>query len=226
MLSLPDVTLLAIDCVQPELAWRALRYSRREIDFAQVQLFTSHEIICPDVTVNRIDALTELAAYSRFCLKDLVRYISTDYILMVQADGFVINPGLWDDAFLKYDYIGAPWPAEAPWCTRSRVGNGGFSLRSRRLMELAAALKDDFKHEDVYLTNIRHDYFVSHGCRFAPVDVAMRFSLEAQIPECAYDLDSCFGFHGKGDAFYHNGNGGQFKDCIALLDSISCMDCP
>ena len=43
--------------------------------------------------------------------------------------------------FLKWDYIGAPWPLsyEAfvdPFGRHIRVGNGGFSLRSRKFLEV------------------------------------------------------------------------------------------
>lgn len=217
MLELNNVTLVAIDCIQPDMACRALKYSARDISFDEVILFTSAEMTCQGITMHSIEELSDLAAYSRFCLKELVKHISTDILITVQADGFIINPHLWSTEFLEYDYIGAPWPASAPWCTRNRVGNGGFSLRSRRFLELAALLDDKFRHEDVLLTNTRYDYFVSNGCRYAPVEVAMRFALESKIPECEYDLNNCFGFHGKGDAFYHCGEGLQFKERISLL---------
>ncbi|OGR26728.1 MAG: hypothetical protein A2X83_13040 [Desulfuromonadales bacterium GWD2_54_10] len=220
MLELSNVTLLAIDCIQPEMACRALKYSAREINFSEVLLFTSADLVCQGITIRNIDELSDLAGYSRFCLKKLFSHVSTDFIITVQADGFIINPHLWRDEFLEYDYIGAPWPASAPWCARNRVGNGGFSLRSRRFMELAALLDDDFKHEDVFITNTQYDYFITHGCRYAPVEVAMRFALEAKVPECEYDLNNCFGFHGKGDAFYHCSEGMQFKERISLLYHI------
>lgn len=217
MLELNNVTLLAIDCIQPDVACRALKYSSTDITFSEVMLFTSENLNCQGIEVRRIDELSGLAAYSRFCLKELVNHISSDFFITIQADGFIINPHLWRTEFLEYDYIGAPWPVSAPWCTKNRVGNGGFSLRSRRFMKLASQLVDDFKHEDVLLTNTRYDYFVSNGCRYAPVEVAMQFALESKIPECKYDLSNCFGFHGKGDAFYHCGEGQQFKDRINLL---------
>jgi len=221
MLQLPNVTLLAIDCVHPAMACRALSYSAREIDFAGVILFTSaDDVSCRGVTVRTIEPISDLAGYSRFCLKELFKHITTDFIITVQTDGFIINPNLWREEFLEYDYIGAPWPASAPWCIRNRVGNGGFSLRSRRFLELAAQLDDEYKHEDVLLTNTRYDYFIAKGCRYAPVEVALHFALEAKIPDCDYNLNNCFGFHGKGDAFYHQGEGQQFKDRIALLDSV------
>jgi hypothetical protein len=41
----------------------------------------------------------------------------------------VFDAARWRDAFLEYDYIGASW-------LQFDDGNGGFSLRTRRLMEL------------------------------------------------------------------------------------------
>lgn len=223
-MNLYNISLISVDCVSPVMACRALKYSTRSINFGEVILFTSEEFACQGVSLYKIEKLSDLASYSRFIVKELFKYISTDFIISVQADGFIINPNLWRNEFLDYDYIGSPWPPDAPWCTQNRVGNGGFSLRSRRFVELAAQLDVDFKHEDVLLTNTCFDYFVSNGCRFAPVEVAMKFSLESRIPECNYNLDNCFGFHGKGDAFYHYGNGQQFKDKIAILDTVSCSN--
>ena len=36
-------------------------------------------------------------------------------MLIVQDDGFIINKNLWDEEFLSYDYIGAPWPLDEKW---------------------------------------------------------------------------------------------------------------
>ena len=30
--------------------------------------------------------------------------------LTIWTDGFIVHPEMWRDEFLKYDYIGAPWP--------------------------------------------------------------------------------------------------------------------
>ena len=220
MIKLSQITLLAIDCCDPGQALRALKYSSRNIRFANVMLFTSHQIECSGIEVVGIEPIQNLEEYSRFCIEKLFGHIQSEYLLIIHSDGFVINPHLWREEFLEYDYIGAPWPPDAPWCTKNRVGNGGFSLRSRKFMEIAAGLRQSFRHEDILLTNICYDDFIAAGCKFAPVEVAMRFALEAKIPECVYSLDNCFGFHGKGDAFYHQGEGQQFKDRIALLDDV------
>lgn len=217
-MQLSNITLVSIDCLNPLMACKALKYSCRELEFYDTILFTSQDISSDDFTVIKIAPITSLAEYSAFCIEKLAGYIKSDFMLTIHTDGFIINPHLWSDTFLEYDYIGAPWAPDAPWCTKSRVGNGGFSLRSRKFMKIAAELEETFRHEDILLTNLCHDIFIDAGCRYAPVEIAMKFALEARIPECEYNLDNCFGFHGKGDAFYHYGQGQQFRDKIALLD--------
>ncbi|SAL48353.1 hypothetical protein AWB74_02212 [Caballeronia arvi] len=38
----------------------------------------------------------------------LWRFIETEYALIVQDDGWILDIGNWSDEFLSYDYIGAP----------------------------------------------------------------------------------------------------------------------
>lgn len=47
---------------------------------------------------------------NRIYLGLMPRVITTDFNIAVQADGFAVNLDAWDDDFLNYDYIGAPWP--------------------------------------------------------------------------------------------------------------------
>ena len=54
----------------------------------------------------------DLMGYSKFMLQDLYKFVDTKFCLVIQSDGFVINPNLWTNQFLEYDYIGAPWPNE------------------------------------------------------------------------------------------------------------------
>ncbi len=52
-----------------------------------------------------------------------------EHALIFQCDTLLLKGGDAVDAFLKYDYVGAPWPWE-----HLKVGNGGFSLRKRSKM--------------------------------------------------------------------------------------------
>jgi hypothetical protein len=91
---------------------------------------------------------------------------------------------------LDYDYIGATWPQFDDGLV---VGNGGFSLRSRRLLHL---LEDDIFEahhpEDVAICRTwRKMLEEAHGIRFAPPELASTFSAER-----SGDLRETFGFHG------------------------------
>lgn len=48
-------------------------------------------------------------------VKLLDSYIETPHVLVVQYDGFILNPDAWTDEFLEYDYVGAPWWYEDEW---------------------------------------------------------------------------------------------------------------
>lgn len=79
-----------------------------------------------------VDPFQSTVDYSFFILKKLKHYIKTSHLLIVHWDGFIINPACWKDDFLCYDYLGAIWPQKGG---RGIVGNGGFSLRSMKLLE-------------------------------------------------------------------------------------------
>jgi tetratricopeptide (TPR) repeat protein len=189
---LPSVTLCAIDCVNPVLALRALELCGLQCRFGDV-LFLSDTASqyrlagCRMEVIPRIGAVAE---YSRFVLKELGRYCRTEHLLLVQWDGYIINPQSWRAEFLKYDYIGAPWG----WYQDAhRVGNGGFSLRSRRLFD--ALLDDgivDLDPEDEAIgRRYRALLETKHGIRFPPEEIAEAFSYETVSPK-----DRPFGFHG------------------------------
>jgi hypothetical protein len=150
--------------------------------------------------------------YNKFCINglyNLIKNFDFDYCLIIQEDGFIINPNLWDDCFLNYDYIGAPWlnhsniNTEEFWWLKSnsmkhRVGNGGFSLRSRKFLKESSCLEylPDSTNEDVFLCAIHGDYLEKKGIKFANLQVASKFSLETDNDLCN-DLNKTFGFHGK-----------------------------
>jgi hypothetical protein len=221
-LNLINVTIICVDGVNPDIGLKALKYSMKDIVFGDAKLI-SH--IKPDnipdaIKFVEIDKLTH-DSYSPFMLYELYKYVDTDFCLTIHDDGFVINPHLWNDNFLNYDYIGAPWSHTIPYYGQKyRVGNGGFSLRSKKLIDLCRNIKN-VGHEDSSISIRYRDALEQHGCIFAPVDVAMRFSLEEPIPECPFDLNLCFGFHGRGTSTLRsNEDNQQLLDRIQLLETM------
>jgi hypothetical protein len=192
-LHLPDVSLVAVTSVAIEATARAVSRCLDEACFGASIWISDQappEFISDLVTWHRIDPIISRQAYSNFMLGKLGSYIETSHALCMQWDGYILNAGKWDSAFLEYDYIGAPWQH---FHDAHRVGNGGFSLRSRRLLDASARLPlDSSEPEDVQLCrtwrlHLEKDY----GIVFAPLSVAERFAHERQRSEW-----STFGFHG------------------------------
>lgn len=179
------VTLACVDCRNHELAIVALRRSMAQCRFERVQFFTDRPFDMPGIETVVIPDIASIADYSRFMVKALGERIETEFVLVVQYDGFVLNGRRWNDDFRAHDYIGAPW--------KDGVGNGGFSLRSRRLLK---ALQDprisELVPEDVAICRTYRSLLEKeHGIRFAPTDVASRFSFETLPPP-----GPTLGFHG------------------------------
>lgn len=203
---LSNVTLMGIDCVDVERVRKALDISSEHIEFGEVKLLSS--IANGDPRWVSIPSIDSIEAFSEFCIKDLVNYVQTEYVLLVQWDGFVLNPQSWTDTFLEYDYIGAPWYIkDSFWFDRFKiprslegqhiVGNGGFSLRSKKFLETSARLATDGKFatyhpEDLVMCVYDKALLDEEGIRFAPYEVARNFAIEGHDEV----YESQFGFHG------------------------------
>jgi hypothetical protein len=69
-------------------------------------------------------------------LNELYRYIDTEFMLIVQHDGYLIEHNKFLNLYselINYDYVGAPWLVNHPAMKlpngTHKVGNGGFSFR-------------------------------------------------------------------------------------------------
>ena len=203
-----SVTIIAADCVTPKLAIKAIEFSCKHISFQEAILFTDADIQHDWIKIVKIDKINSTQEYSKFMINKLPYLINDNvpYILVVQADGFVLNPFLWDDYFLLCDYIGAPWDLNGckVWKKKSRIGNGGFSLRSRRLLDRLKEVKDyDGKvPEDSFISDLiwmENKHWPSNDFRLQVADIsyAARFAVECPLEDYPFDLSKVFGFHGK-----------------------------
>jgi len=210
-LKLPNISLLAIahkkDVDQTQIS---MKISSENIDFGAIKLLTSAQpkIKYPDIEYVPIKPMN-LEEFNKTMIEDLHKHFETTHCLFVQADSFVVNYKLWKDEFLKYDYIGAPWSDELVInenlvlnVKKNPVGNGGFSLRSRKLLQTTAkidydSLKFPLKSEDVVVCHYLYDKMIEEGVKFAPPKLASQFSIENVNNLYGQNLDSVFGFHGK-----------------------------
>lgn len=197
-LSLPNVTVCAA-APYPTLDLRAIEISRSMVDFADAVLVTAHHVKNPSCRVEYIDLtdFTWLNWYSQFSLTEMINHVHTDFVLRIEADGYVIDPDAWNPEFLEYDYIGARWP----WITDGHdVGNGGFSLRSKNLLEILSRMNYTRPpdQDDIFICRDARDHLESLGIKFAPARIADQFSYERRVPD-----KSTFGFHGIWNLPHH-----------------------
>ena len=140
MVHIPEITLVCIDCYNYGKATLAIKKTIEQITPSSVLFFTDSEVEIDGVTTIKIKPIRSKEEYSYFCIKELANYVDTSHCLLIQWDGYVINEDAWQECFLEYDYIGAPWN----YFDGRNVGNGGFSLRSKKLLSI---LKEDEKIE-------------------------------------------------------------------------------
>lgn len=189
--ALPDVTLVCVDCANPSAAVRAMRLSLDACDFADALLFTDSAIDAGPARSVPIETIASKERSSEFIFRDLARHIQTSHVLMIAWDGYVIDPGAWIDEFLRYDYIGARWTGRTDDLS---IGDGGFSLRSKRLLD---ALQDPrfttpgHPEDELICRTYRRQLEDEFGIIFADPMTADRFAFGRHEPR-----GPTFGFHG------------------------------
>jgi hypothetical protein len=202
---LKNVTLVTVNCRNPEVGVLALKRSYEYLRFGAIKLISHiRPKNLPDcVKFEQIPPLTSLHAYNQFCITNLHLYINTPLSLTVQTDGFVLHPELWDDTFCEYDYIGAVWPSTVTGMRPGQpVGNSGFCLRSKRLLYETSRLASLFPipnkcKDDLFACATYYPELVAAGMKFAPIEVAGRFSFEMPVTGSELTEKDTFGFHGK-----------------------------
>lgn len=188
-----NLTIAIVDTAYHTLASRAIDKAV-EVTGADSVLVLSDRDFYPGSTFVKIDTITTKLEYSNLMLKELGKHATKDFMMTIQYDGIPTDPTKWQPEFLNYDYIGAPWP----WFPENyRVGNGGFSLRSKRLTDNCLDDYVQFRpgaeeyQEDVHIGVLYKDWLSSKGVTYAPVSLASKFS--AETPGGKFDT---YGFHG------------------------------
>ncbi len=223
MIELPNVTLISIDTTDDlSGTLNAVYTSMKGINFGNVKIITTKEQIKNNSSLTNENFIFEESIvdiknykdYNHYVIYNLHNHVNTSHCLLVQPDGFVLFPEKWDNSWLEYDYIGAPWAYVEdayidPFGNHHRVGNGGFSLRSRKFLEVPTKVEVPWEtnnsnfywmpegvvnyHEDGNVCVHNRHIFIEQECKYAPVEIAVRFSQETRVPEC--DGIIPFGFH-------------------------------
>jgi hypothetical protein len=183
-----SITLVTQETMYHELAARALTETLKHITVDEVLTFSDKEILAGARNV-QVDHFPSVNDYCEFMLRGMQEHVTTDHILFVQWDAMAHDASQWTDTFLRYDYIGAPWPWDGEG---NNIGNGGFSLRSKRLLDQLQdpVIELGSTNEDQVIGQKYRTYLETKGIRYAPTPLAAQFSYELG------DYAPSFGFHG------------------------------
>jgi hypothetical protein len=207
-----DITLIGIDGMGTEYDsyLKIFDLCSKEFSFQEKILFTSSDILkIPDVKIIKIPKLS-YKDYQVFCLNGVAEHIQTTHALFTQTDAFINEGKNWTDEFLNYDYVACPWihdtdPNAFAWVKspEESVGDGGFSLRSKKLLDLISSVRktdlkmlvDNGANEDYIISIFFREALKAAGCKFSPPDLGKKFCANSSIVNLN-KLDTSFGFHG------------------------------
>jgi hypothetical protein len=229
MLDLSAITLLCVETRDPALAHFAIQKCTKQASFGKVVLITDLAKLSnrindqtsnqtEDQKVARLQGIEYIQAplikatkdYSDLLLTGLGQYVTGSHVLVIQWDSFILHPDLWAKDFLQYDYIGAVWPHHPD----TPVGNGGFSLRSVRLLEALESPTITKHHPEDFCICVDNKATLENqfGIRFAPTNVAEQFAVERS------EWHPAFGFHGFFN-FYRALGDAELEQFLEILSS-------
>ena len=185
MLELPDVTLIALSGLgyKTQEHTEAIKKSCEVIKFGAVKYIQD-------------DKIKNIEDWNRAVIYDLPKYVETSHALFIHHDSQVIYPELWDDEWLKLDFIGSPWP-EPRWDGEfkdtvgrvQRVGNS-VSLRSKKLLDLVATQPMEYHYgnnnEDGQICIWLRVWLEDQRMKFATFEQALKFGREHTMEENRY----------------------------------------
>lgn len=194
MKSIPQIVIFCADCLNYGKAISSIQKTLDLITPAKAFFFTDIPYQSNQFDTIQIKTLKSAKEYSRWMLKEAINLVTipagVTHVLIIQHDSWVLSPDQWTDEFLSTDYLGAIWPFEKD---KYNQGNGGFCLRSIRLMKILA--DDSFilplHPEDNTAGKLYRDYLeMQYQIVFAPDELARKFSFELESPR-----QPTFGFH-------------------------------
>lgn len=192
-----NVTLVAIEFQWHDLTRYAIERSLENIDAKEVLIISDKEIL-PGARHIICEPVNGMPEYANIMLKGVAEHINDGHALYVQWDGIANDKQQWTDEFLNYDYIGAHWHQQPEGYN---VGNGGFSLRSKRLLDACLDTRVSLTPaepvaEDSVIGRMHRNYLEqTYDVKFAPTVLAKQFSFELGVHQPS------FGFHGLWNVF-------------------------
>lgn len=104
-----NLTIAIIDTANHAVASKAVEHAVKITGASSVVVLSNQDFYAGSKFV-KIDPITNKNDYSRLMIKELGKHVDTDHFMVIQYDGMPTDATKWNNDFLKYDYIGAPWP--------------------------------------------------------------------------------------------------------------------
>lgn len=213
-LRLDNVTIVAVACNKIGETISALYKCLGQVTPFKTILFTDH--VMPLGNIIEVVKIPKLdwKGYNTFIVKELYKYIETDYCLIVQHDGYILDATQWDNEFYNYDVVAAKWQ----YSDGRNIGNGGFKLTTKKLLTILGAdekIEITYPEDEIIGRLYRHYLEKNYDIKFCSEEIADKFSFELNEP-----INPTFGFH----AYHHK----SYQETIvikrnhAIGDIIMC----
>ncbi len=133
MLDLSRCTLLFVETRAHKITKRVIEDCLSKATFGDVLIYTDdpYEFAGLGARILLCDDFPNKKEAGQFYYSAAMAEVETDFALMLEWDAGIHDPSKWRPEFFNYDYIGAPWTVRAS--DPHDVGNGGFTLMSKRL---------------------------------------------------------------------------------------------
>ncbi len=194
MLRLPNVTLFTVETRAHELARLAIEDCLRVAEFGDVIIYTDNrsKLSIPGAHHLKVEDYGSKVEAVNFMYFEAPKAVVTPYMLFVEWDSGIFDPSKWTDNFLKYDYLGAPWG----YLDGMSVGNGGFSLKSKRISDFFIANREKCPIPDAAgdtaFCRTHRPFMEKEGFCWAPEELALDFAFECVK---ASETSRHFGYH-------------------------------
>ena len=189
MKKIENCSLVCVDCYHYGKAVNAIQKSMAQNDFDRVLFLTDAPLDIKGIEIVLIHTIKSKEEYSYFIIKELWKYITTGYVLLIQHDGYTLNGDEFDERLYEYDYCGALWMETDGYAN----GNGGYSWRSKKFLDVIGndeTIKG-LHPEDAQICRTYRDHLQkTYGLKWATDELCERFSFELRQPR-----QKTMGFH-------------------------------
>lgn len=191
MLDLSNTTLVIVATRGHAISKIAVDACLERATFGGVLIYTNDRsrIEVPGAVYHDVPDWPNKVEAGRFYYSEAMSGVETPFALLIEWDGGIFDATKWRADFFEYDYIGAPWIT----IDNNKVGNGGFTLMSKRLGDFICARRGQYPCMTDFdvCRRWRQTFEREGGFKWPSADVAADFAWELGTRS-----PNNFGYHG------------------------------